>query len=189
MKHCPGITVDDDEIEWYVFCTSEMVHTLHSQPRTHSTMICYNVAQSKETNKKEQPRGVCKKGGNLYSYINLDIFARIAFDFRCFAFHCILHNFWFFMCEEQQSTTAAGAATPSVEHNLDKENIRWTFSDMFHSFMVVFRALCGEWVESMYDCILVSGDKSSIVYFHALGFIGSFLVSYYFVIVLFLFRF
>lgn len=55
----------------------------------------------------------------------------------------------------------------------------WNFTDIFHSFMVVFRALCGEWVESMYDCVLVNG-LNSIVYFYALAFIGSFVVSYYF---------
>lgn len=91
--------------------------------------------------------------------------------------------------EQQPATTTAAAPAAPVEHSLDKQQIRWNFTDIFHSFMVVFRALCGEWVESMYDCILVSGDKSSIVYFHALAFIGSFLVSYYFVTFFFSFRF
>lgn len=61
----------------------------------------------------------------------------------------------------------------------------WNFTDTFHSFMVVIRALCGEWVESMYDCLLVA-DVTSIVYFSALALIGSFVVSYYFVIFFFL---
>lgn len=90
------------------------------------------------------------------------------------------------MHEEQRPNSTAAVA---VQQNFDKQQIRWSFTDLFHSFMVVFRALCGEWVESMYDCIVVSGDKSSIVYFHALAFIGSFLVSYYFVIVFFSFHF
>ncbi|GAB6019017.1 hypothetical protein CHUAL_000648 [Chamberlinius hualienensis] len=34
---------------------------------------------------------------------------------------------------------------------------RWNFFDFMHSFMIVFRVLCGEWIESMWDCMLVSG--------------------------------
>ncbi|CAF0777309.1 unnamed protein product [Didymodactylos carnosus] len=30
---------------------------------------------------------------------------------------------------------------------------RWNFNDFFHSFMIVFRVLCGEWIESMWDCM------------------------------------
>ena len=37
---------------------------------------------------------------------------------------------------------------------------RWNFTDFFHSFMIVFRVLCGEWIESMWDCIQASGMKS-----------------------------
>ena len=36
---------------------------------------------------------------------------------------------------------------------------RWNFTDFFHSFMIVFRVLCGEWIESMWDCIQASGMK------------------------------
>ncbi|ESN95164.1 hypothetical protein HELRODRAFT_87064, partial [Helobdella robusta] len=34
---------------------------------------------------------------------------------------------------------------------------RWHFKDFLHSFMIVFRVLCGEWVESMWNCIHCSG--------------------------------
>ncbi|CAL1291646.1 unnamed protein product [Larinioides sclopetarius] len=34
---------------------------------------------------------------------------------------------------------------------------RWHFMDFMHSFMIVFRVLCGEWIESMWDCMVVSG--------------------------------
>ena len=43
---------------------------------------------------------------------------------------------------------------------------RWNFTDFMHSFMIVFRVLCGEWIESMWDCIFVSG-KACIPYFMA----------------------
>ncbi|XP_074640062.1 sodium channel protein para-like [Tubulanus polymorphus] len=32
---------------------------------------------------------------------------------------------------------------------------RWNFCDFFHSFMIVFRVLCGEWIESMWNCMRV----------------------------------
>ncbi|XP_042144936.1 sodium channel protein para [Ixodes scapularis] len=40
-----------------------------------------------------------------------------------------------------------------------KENMvpRWNFVDFMHSFMIVFRVLCGEWIQSMWDCMWVSG--------------------------------
>ncbi|VVC98097.1 unnamed protein product [Leptidea sinapis] len=43
---------------------------------------------------------------------------------------------------------------------------RWNFTDFMHSFMIVFRVLCGEWIESMWDCMLV-GDVSCIPFFLA----------------------
>ena len=32
---------------------------------------------------------------------------------------------------------------------------RWNFIDFSHSIMIVFRALCGEWIETMWDCMRV----------------------------------
>lgn len=111
---------------------------------------------------------------------------------RCFAFYYI-----FDICSHSLTrvcvycTSTPGSCSPAHrqpnQQNLDNEQVfpdhklpRWNFIDIFHSFMVVFRALCGEWVESLYDCLLVN-DDTSIVYFCALAFIGSFVVSYYFV--------
>ena len=39
-----------------------------------------------------------------------------------------------------------------------KDIPRWNFCDFMHSFMIVFRVLCGEWIESMWDCMHVSGN-------------------------------
>ncbi|XP_032315074.1 sodium channel protein type 10 subunit alpha [Camelus ferus] len=36
---------------------------------------------------------------------------------------------------------------------------RWHMHDFFHSFLIVFRILCGEWIENMWACMEV-GDKS-----------------------------
>ena len=32
---------------------------------------------------------------------------------------------------------------------------RWNFVDFLHSFMIVFRVLCGEWIESMWDSVWI----------------------------------
>ncbi|KAK3879505.1 hypothetical protein Pcinc_015916, partial [Petrolisthes cinctipes] len=52
---------------------------------------------------------------------------------------------------------------------------RWNFIDFMHSFMIVFRVLCGEWIESMWDCMLV-GDWSCIPFFMATVIIGNLVV-------------
>ena len=43
------------------------------------------------------------------------------------------------------------------------------------SFMIVFRVLCGEWIESMWDCIFVSG-KACIPYFMATVLVGNLVI-------------
>ncbi|XP_055537079.1 sodium channel protein para isoform X40 [Wyeomyia smithii] len=57
----------------------------------------------------------------------------------------------------------------------DKDLPRWNFTDFMHSFMIVFRVLCGEWIESMWDCMLV-GDVSCIPFFLATVVIGNLVV-------------
>ncbi|XP_055382360.1 sodium channel protein para isoform X10 [Condylostylus longicornis] len=52
---------------------------------------------------------------------------------------------------------------------------RWNFTDFMHSFMIVFRVLCGEWIESMWDCMHV-GDFSCIPFFLATVVIGNLVV-------------
>ena len=34
---------------------------------------------------------------------------------------------------------------------------RWNFKDFLHAFMIVFRVLCGEYIESTWDCMKGSG--------------------------------
>ncbi|CAL8126446.1 unnamed protein product [Orchesella dallaii] len=52
---------------------------------------------------------------------------------------------------------------------------RWNFTDFWHSFMIIFRVLCGEWIESMWDCMLV-GDASCVPFFLATVIIGNLVV-------------
>ena len=37
--------------------------------------------------------------------------------------------------------------------HLYNSNFRWNFTDFFHSFMMIFRILCGEWIEPLWDCM------------------------------------
>ncbi|ESO06390.1 hypothetical protein HELRODRAFT_64539 [Helobdella robusta] len=50
--------------------------------------------------------------------------------------------------------------------------MRWHFKDFFHSFMIVFRILCGEWIENMWNCIHCSGYHC-IVFFILTMIIGN----------------
>ena len=56
---------------------------------------------------------------------------------------------------------------------------RWNFVDVFHSFMIVFRVLCGEWIESMWDCLNANGWKC-VPFFLSVKIIGGFVVNIYF---------
>ncbi|KAG5888654.1 hypothetical protein JTB14_021279 [Gonioctena quinquepunctata] len=62
--------------------------------------------------------------------------------------------------------------TDNVDRFPDHELPRWNFTDFMPSFMIVFRVLCGEWIESMWDCMLV-GDVSCIPFFLATVVIGN----------------
>ncbi|XP_063225568.1 sodium channel protein para isoform X2 [Bacillus rossius redtenbacheri] len=63
----------------------------------------------------------------------------------------------------------------NVDRFPDGDMPRWNFTDFMHSFMIVFRVLCGEWIESMWDCMLV-GDWSCIPFFLATVVIGNLVV-------------
>ncbi|XP_017780931.1 PREDICTED: sodium channel protein para isoform X5 [Nicrophorus vespilloides] len=63
----------------------------------------------------------------------------------------------------------------NVDRFPDEKLPRWNFTDFMHSFMIVFRVLCGEWIESMWDCMLV-GDVSCIPFFLATVVIGNLVV-------------
>lgn len=60
---------------------------------------------------------------------------------------------------------------------------RWNFVDFFHSFLIVFRVLCGEWIESMWVCIDVAGWPC-IPFFLLTMVIGSLVVLNLFLVLL-----
>ena len=54
---------------------------------------------------------------------------------------------------------------------------RWHMNDFFHSFLIVFRILCGEWIETMWDCMEVAGAGMCLVVFMMVMVIGNLVVS------------
>ncbi|KAI5609746.1 sodium channel protein type 4 subunit alpha A isoform X1 [Silurus asotus] len=53
---------------------------------------------------------------------------------------------------------------------------RWHMFDFFHSFLIVFRILCGEWIETMWDCMEVAGESMCLVVFLMVMVIGNLVV-------------
>ncbi|XP_034049280.1 sodium channel protein type 4 subunit alpha A [Thalassophryne amazonica] len=53
---------------------------------------------------------------------------------------------------------------------------RWHMNDFFHSFLIVFRILCGEWIETMWDCMEVAGLGMCLVVFMMVMVIGNLVV-------------
>uniref|UniRef100_A0A8B9FI39 Sodium channel protein n=1 Tax=Amazona collaria TaxID=241587 RepID=A0A8B9FI39_9PSIT len=49
--------------------------------------------------------------------------------------------------------------------SLDCTLPRWHMHDFFHSFLIVFRILCGEWIETMWDCMEVAGQTMCLIVF------------------------
>ncbi|KAJ8963353.1 hypothetical protein NQ318_018825 [Aromia moschata] len=44
-------------------------------------------------------------------------------------------------------------STFSTNGIVSSQHSRWNFTDFFHSFMMIFRILCGEWIEPLWDCM------------------------------------
>uniref|UniRef100_A0A4W4FRV3 Sodium channel protein n=1 Tax=Electrophorus electricus TaxID=8005 RepID=A0A4W4FRV3_ELEEL len=59
----------------------------------------------------------------------------------------------------------------------DCELPRWHMNDFFHSFLIVFRVLCGEWIETMWDCMEVAGQAMCLTVFMMVMVIGNLVVS------------
>jgi len=74
------------------------------------------------------------------------------------------------------------------EYNVTLENPsgdypRWHFIDFQHSFLMIFRILCGEWIEPLWETMNYSG-KGAIVFYLLVVLIGNFVVFNLFIAVL-----
>uniref|UniRef100_A0A8C6QVI4 Sodium channel protein n=1 Tax=Nannospalax galili TaxID=1026970 RepID=A0A8C6QVI4_NANGA len=62
---------------------------------------------------------------------------------------------------------------------------RWHMGDFYHSFLVVFRILCGEWIENMWECMQeMEGSPLCIIVFVLIMVIGKLVVLNLFIALL-----
>ncbi|NXG29604.1 SCN5A protein, partial [Dromaius novaehollandiae] len=62
--------------------------------------------------------------------------------------------------------------------------LRWHMMDFFHSFLVIFRILCGEWIETMWDCMVVAEQPLCLLVFLLVMVIGNLVVLNLFIALL-----
>ncbi|XP_008051399.1 sodium channel protein type 5 subunit alpha isoform X8 [Carlito syrichta] len=53
---------------------------------------------------------------------------------------------------------------------------RWHMMDFFHAFLIIFRILCGEWIETMWNCMEASGQSLCLLVFLLVMVIGNLVV-------------
>ncbi|NWS93738.1 SCN5A protein, partial [Mionectes macconnelli] len=61
---------------------------------------------------------------------------------------------------------------------------RWHMMDFFHSLLVVFRILCGEWIETMWDCMVVAEPPLCLFVFLLVMVLGNLVVLNLFIALL-----
>uniref|UniRef100_A0A4X2KZI7 Sodium channel protein n=1 Tax=Vombatus ursinus TaxID=29139 RepID=A0A4X2KZI7_VOMUR len=61
---------------------------------------------------------------------------------------------------------------------------RWHMCDFFHSFLIVFRILCGEWIETMWDCMQASEMYMCLIVFLMVMVLGNLVVLNLFIALL-----
>ncbi|XP_073078771.1 sodium channel protein type 11 subunit alpha isoform X4 [Manis javanica] len=54
---------------------------------------------------------------------------------------------------------------------------RWHMGDFYHSFLVVFRILCGEWIENMWECMQEADKPLCIIVFLLIMVVGKLVAS------------
>ncbi|XP_030884124.1 sodium channel protein type 10 subunit alpha isoform X3 [Leptonychotes weddellii] len=72
-------------------------------------------------------------------------------------------------------------------HNISAPNEewpRWHMHDFFHSFLIVFRILCGEWIENMWACMEVGQKSICLILFLTVMVLGNLVVLNLFIALL-----
>nr|XP_039249115.1 sodium channel protein type 4 subunit alpha B-like [Styela clava] len=85
----------------------------------------------------------------------------------------------------------AGMQTVGVPFYMNRSRgipLRWHMNDFVHSFLIVFRIQCGEWIQSMWSCMhsVSEGNREELVPFCLLIFLGVVFVGNLVVLNLFL---
>ncbi|KAL6065360.1 hypothetical protein STEG23_005990 [Scotinomys teguina] len=64
------------------------------------------------------------------------------------------------------------------------ELLRWHMCDFFHSFLIIFRILCGEWIENMWVCMQVNEKSICLILFLTVMVLGNLVVLNLFIALL-----
>lgn len=56
--------------------------------------------------------------------------------------------------------------------------LRWHMKDFSHSILIIFRILCGEWIETMWECMEVAGKRKCVIIFLLVLVLGNLVVSF-----------
>uniref|UniRef100_A0A8C3KFV5 Sodium channel protein n=1 Tax=Calidris pygmaea TaxID=425635 RepID=A0A8C3KFV5_9CHAR len=64
------------------------------------------------------------------------------------------------------------------------KDLRWHMKDFCHSFLIIFRILCGEWIETMWECMEVAGKGLCLPIFLLVLVIGNLVVLNLFIALL-----
>lgn len=56
--------------------------------------------------------------------------------------------------------------------------LRWHMIDFSHSVLIIFRILCGEWIETMWECMEVAGKRKCLIIFLLVLVLGNLVVSF-----------
>ncbi|XP_014729142.1 PREDICTED: sodium channel protein type 5 subunit alpha-like [Sturnus vulgaris] len=62
--------------------------------------------------------------------------------------------------------------------------LRWHMIDFSHSVLIIFRILCGEWIETMWECMEVAGKKKCLIIFLLVLVLGNLVVLNLFIALL-----
>nr|XP_056713107.1 sodium channel protein type 5 subunit alpha-like [Euleptes europaea] len=63
--------------------------------------------------------------------------------------------------------------------------LRWHMKDFFHSFLIIFRILCGEWINTMWDCMRITKKEGwCIILFMTVLVVGNLVVLNLFIALL-----
>ncbi|XP_009871549.1 PREDICTED: sodium channel protein type 5 subunit alpha-like, partial [Apaloderma vittatum] len=73
--------------------------------------------------------------------------------------------------------------TNYIKISTDKD-LRWHMKDFCHSFLIIFRILCGEWIETMWECMEVAGKGLCLPIFLLVLVIGNLVVLNLFIALL-----
>ncbi|XP_060539344.1 sodium channel protein type 5 subunit alpha-like [Pantherophis guttatus] len=62
--------------------------------------------------------------------------------------------------------------------------LRWHMKDFLHSFLIIFRILCGEWISTMWECMQIAGEGRCIILFMLVLVLGNLVVLNLFIALL-----